>query len=146
MKYLSNIGHVALRELDILRKNRIYGFCMIVFPLLLVFFFTTMLDEGIPQDLPVGVIDQDNSATSHGLIRNLDAMQRHQGGQPAFYNDKAFIRTLRLKQAANLLTTQNMNITEVVYACGFSNPTSFSTLFKSVYGMSPREYMKEHHK
>ena len=57
-----------------------------------------------------------------------------------------FIRTLRLKQAANLLTTQNMNITEVVYACGFSNPTSFSTLFKSVYGMSPREYMKEHHK
>ena len=57
-----------------------------------------------------------------------------------------FIRTLRLKQAANLLTTQNMNITEVVYACGFSNPTSFSTLFKSVYGMSPRDYMKEHHK
>ena len=75
MKYLSNIGHVALRELDILRKNRIYGFCMIVFPLLLVFFFTTMLDEGIPQDLPVGVVDQDNSATSRGLIRNLDAMQ-----------------------------------------------------------------------
>ena len=28
MKYLTNIGHVALRELDILiRKNRIYGFC-----------------------------------------------------------------------------------------------------------------------
>ena len=57
-----------------------------------------------------------------------------------------FIRSLRLKQAAHLLATQNMNITEVVYACGFSNAASFSTMFKSVYGMSPREYMKEHQK
>ena len=61
MKYLTNIGHVALRELDIIvHKNRIYGFCMVVFPVLLVVFFTTMLDEGLPQDLPVGVVDQDN--------------------------------------------------------------------------------------
>ena len=37
MKYLTNIGNIALRELDIiLRKNRIYGFCMVVFPVLLV--------------------------------------------------------------------------------------------------------------
>jgi AraC-like DNA-binding protein len=57
-----------------------------------------------------------------------------------------FIRSLRLKQAAHLLATRNMNITEVVYACGFSNAASFSTMFKNVYGMSPREYMKEHQK
>ena len=57
-----------------------------------------------------------------------------------------FIRNIRLKQAANLLANQNMNITEVVYACGFSNAASFSTMFKNVYGMSPRDYMKEHHK
>ena len=57
-----------------------------------------------------------------------------------------FIRQLRLKQAAHLLANNNMNITEVVYACGFSNAASFSTMFKSVYGMSPREYMKEHKK
>ena len=76
MKYLRQIGNIALRELDIVvRKNRIYGFCTIVFPLLLVLFFTTMLDQGLPQDLPIGVVDQDNSATSRGLIRNLDAMQ-----------------------------------------------------------------------
>jgi ABC-2 type transport system permease protein len=76
VKYLRQIGNIALRELDIVvRKNRIYGFCTIVFPLLLVLFFTTMLDQGLPQDLPIGVVDQDNSATSRGLIRNLDAMQ-----------------------------------------------------------------------
>ena len=75
MKYISQIFNIALRELDILRRNRIYGFCMIVFPLLLVVFFTTMLDDGTALDLPVGVVDQDNSATSRGLVRNLDAMQ-----------------------------------------------------------------------
>ena len=97
MKYISQIFNIALRELDILRRNRIYGFCMIVFPLLLVVFFTTMLDDGTAPDLPVGVVVLDNSATSRGLIRNLDAMQssrvvyrfanvtearkRHAGGQ-----------------------------------------------------------------
>ena len=75
MKFLSQILDIALRELGILWRNRIYGFCMIVFPLVLVIFFTTMLDEGTPHDLSIGVVDQDNSATSRGLIRNLDAMQ-----------------------------------------------------------------------
>ncbi len=76
MKYISQFFDIALRELNIIvRKNRIYGFCMVVFPVLLVLFFTTMLDEGLPQDLPIGVVDHDNSATSRGLIRNLDAMQ-----------------------------------------------------------------------
>ena len=55
-----------------------------------------------------------------------------------------FIRNLRLKQAANLLANQHQNVTEVMYACGFSNAASFSTIFKKFYGMSPRDYMKEH--
>ncbi len=54
-----------------------------------------------------------------------------------------FIRNIRLKQAANLLAGQNVNITEVMYACGFNNAASFSTIFKKFYGMSPREYMNE---
>ena len=54
-----------------------------------------------------------------------------------------FIRNIRLKQAANLLASHNMNITEVMYACGFNNSASFSTIFKKFYGMSPREYMNE---
>ena len=54
-----------------------------------------------------------------------------------------FIRNIRLKQAANLLASHNMNITEVMYACGFNNAASFSTIFKKFYGMSPRDYMNE---
>ena len=76
MKRISQFFDIVLRELNIIvRKNRIYGFCMVVFPVLLVVFFTTMLDDGLPQDLPIGVVDHDNSATSRSLIRNLDAMQ-----------------------------------------------------------------------
>jgi transcriptional regulator GlxA family with amidase domain len=55
-----------------------------------------------------------------------------------------FVRNIRLKQAANLLTNQGMNITEVAYACGFSNAGTFSKIFKTVYGMSPREFMEGH--
>ena len=54
-----------------------------------------------------------------------------------------FIRNIRLKQAAKLLASQNMNITEVMFACGFNNAASFSTIFKKFYGMSPREYMNK---
>jgi signal transduction histidine kinase/ligand-binding sensor domain-containing protein/DNA-binding response OmpR family regulator len=55
-----------------------------------------------------------------------------------------FIRSIRLKKAAQLLTERGMNVTEVMYACGFANSASFSTIFRKYYGMSPRDYMREH--
>ncbi|MBQ8949496.1 MAG: ABC transporter permease [Prevotella sp.] len=48
---------------------------MIVFPLLAMIFFTSLMDEGLPEDMPVGVVDLDNSSTSRALIRRLDAFQ-----------------------------------------------------------------------
>ena len=75
MKYISQILDITVRELRILRKNPIYAFCMVVVPLMTVLFFTSMLDEGLPEDLPVGVVDQDDSSMSRGLIRTLDGMQ-----------------------------------------------------------------------
>lgn len=75
MNYISQIIDIALREVHILTKNHIYAFCMVVFPLMTMFFFTTFLSEGMPQDMPIGVVDLDNSATSRNLMRRLDAMQ-----------------------------------------------------------------------
>lgn len=54
------------------------------------------------------------------------------------------IRELRMKNAAHLLEKHRMNISEVMYTCGFNNPASFSTGFKHIYGLSPREYMRQH--
>ena len=75
MRHLINIWVIAKREMMILMKNPIYLCCMVVFPLLTMLFFTSMLDEGVPQDMPVGVVDLDNSSTSRALVRRLDGFQ-----------------------------------------------------------------------
>ena len=75
MNTLHQIWAVVRRECKILFKNRIYGFAMVVFPLLAMVFFTSLMDEGLPEDMPIGVVDLDNTSTSRGLIRRLDAFQ-----------------------------------------------------------------------
>ena len=75
MKYLGLIWTIARRECKILYVNRIYFFSMVVFPILALVFFTSLMDEGLPEDMPVGVVDLDNTSTSRGLIRRLDAFQ-----------------------------------------------------------------------
>ena len=75
MKTLRLIYNVALRELLIIRRNHIYRFCMVVFPLLTMVFFTSLMDDGLPTEMPVGVVDLDNTSTSRSLVRRLDAFQ-----------------------------------------------------------------------
>ena len=64
-----------MRELLILRQNHIYRFCMVLFPILVMFFFTSMLDDGLPTDMPVGIVDLDNTSTSRSLERRLVSFQ-----------------------------------------------------------------------
>ena len=75
MKRLRQIYEVMMRELLILRKNHIYRFCMVLFPLLVIFFFTSMMDDGLPTSMPVGVVDLDNTSTSRALGLKLDGFQ-----------------------------------------------------------------------
>ncbi len=51
-----------------------------------------------------------------------------------------FIRTQRLKRAANLLEQHSGNVTEIAYMVGFQNPAHFATSFKKQYGVSPSKY------
>lgn len=66
---------MALREVRIMLHNPMYGCCMVVFPILAMIFFTSLMDEGLPEDMPVGVVDLDNTTTSRSLIRRLDGFQ-----------------------------------------------------------------------
>lgn len=52
-----------------------------------------------------------------------------------------FIKSIRLKQAAELLANNKLTVSEVCYALGFTNLSHFSTVFREFYGMSPKEYM-----
>ena len=66
---------IALRECGFLRYNAMYLCCMIFFPILVTVFFTTLMNEGQPQHMPIGVVDNDNTSTSRSLIRKLDSFQ-----------------------------------------------------------------------
>ncbi len=53
---------------------------------------------------------------------------------------KNFIRNIRLKQAATLLTEKGQMVSETAYATGFTSISHFSTSFREFYGVSPTEY------
>lgn len=72
---LSSILEVMRREWGILRTRPIYFFGMVLAPFLTAFLLLYMMAGGLPQDMPVAVVDEDGSATSRALVRSLDAFQ-----------------------------------------------------------------------
>lgn len=72
---IKRVLNVARRECGILVMNPIYASCMVVFPLLVVFFFTDIMHEGQPQEMPIGVVDLDNTSMTRALVRKLDGFQ-----------------------------------------------------------------------
>ena len=72
---MSYVWKIVIRELRILWKNPIYFFCMVVFPILVVMFFTSLLSQGMPEHLPIGLVDADNTSTTRALSHRLDAFQ-----------------------------------------------------------------------
>lgn len=55
-----------------------------------------------------------------------------------------FIRNVRLKQAAVLLSQKRQSIAQVADEVGFANPNTFSTAFKELFGVPPTTYMEDH--
>jgi signal transduction histidine kinase/DNA-binding response OmpR family regulator len=51
-----------------------------------------------------------------------------------------YINNFRLEKAKELLISTSMNISEIAYSCGFASPNYFSTIFKSKYGLSPKDF------
>ncbi|HLO59666.1 MAG TPA: two-component regulator propeller domain-containing protein [Bacteroidales bacterium] len=52
-----------------------------------------------------------------------------------------FIRTIRLKEAARLLSQNRLTVSEIAYQVGFTAPSYFSTCFVKQFGVSPSEYL-----
>ncbi len=48
---------------------------MVIFPIIAIIFFTSLMGSGQPTDMPVGIVDNDNTQTSRSLARQLDAFQ-----------------------------------------------------------------------
>ena len=52
-----------------------------------------------------------------------------------------FIRSIRLKKAAQLIKTGKYSITEVIFMVGFSDSKYFRTCFKKQYKLTPSGYL-----
>ena len=70
------IRMVALREIHRLVAKPLYIFCMLIAPLFCMVFFVSLMKEGLPTNLPIAVVDLDNSSTTRSLIRQLNAFEQ----------------------------------------------------------------------
>ena len=57
---------------------------------------------------------------------------------------REFIRIIRLKKAAELLVTTDMNITEISERVGFGSQSYFTTSFTEYFGINPSKYVEKH--
>ena len=57
---------------------------------------------------------------------------------------KEFVKDIRLKRAAQLITQDKLNISEIAYEVGFNDTSYFRKCFKEKFGMSASKYMKQH--
>jgi len=58
----------------------------------------------------------------------------------------AFIRSIRIRRAAMLMLTENMNIAQASAEVGFEDPKYFRQQFVKLFGITPSEYIKKYKK
>lgn len=82
----------------------------------------------------VDVLAQEAGISRTGFFTKLKAVS---GMTP---ND--FIRVMRLKKAAELLSQGEMQVSEVCFQVGFSSPSYFTKCFQAQFGVAPAEFKR----
>lgn len=75
MYFWKNIRAVIIRELEVFKKRPVYFLGSVGVVSFCAVFFLTFLGDGLPHDIPIGVVDEDNSSVSRMFVRHLDATQ-----------------------------------------------------------------------
>ena len=70
---MDNFLNVFRRELRRMTSRRIYFASCIVLPLFSLVFMATIFDHGQMENLPVGVVDADQTSLSRSIVRMVDA-------------------------------------------------------------------------
>ncbi len=102
-----------------------------------------LLDE-ITRAIEEHMIDSDFNVTMLQKVMGIGDKQLYRklksltGRTPVEY-----IREMRMRKAANLLSEGKFSVSEVMYTVGFSNSSYFSKCFTKTFGMNPTEYMKK---
>ena len=66
--------NVFFRELHRMTSRRIYLGAAVLLPLFLLLFMATIFGNGQMRNLPIGIVDADNTATSRSIVRNIAAV------------------------------------------------------------------------
>lgn len=93
------------------------------------------------QERPETPISNDELARQCGISKShfINLFKQHTGCSPKQYRLRELIQ-----KACVLLDTTVLNIQEISFSLGIDDPLYFSRLFKSIQGVSPREYRKQH--
>ena len=113
-EYLRNLFHSNENKIDILLEKYI--------------------EQHLDEDLSVVKLCS-HFHLSHSEIYSI--FKEYFSSTPAQY-----IKIRRLKNACNLLKETNMPVNKIAAKCGIPDYNYFSKLFKSSFGMSPREFRK----
>ena len=70
----SPITRVVQREWRRMISRRLYFGVCLVLPLFTLFFMATIFGNGQMENIPIGIVDQDNTATSRDITRRMSAV------------------------------------------------------------------------
>ena len=61
------------------------------------------------------------------------------------FSTTEFIRDVRLRESAKILSSGKYNISEVAYLVGFNSVSYYNLCFKKKYNKTPSQYLDEIH-
>lgn len=89
--------------------------------------------------------DFSENLTLDYLSKTLDIHPVHLSRDFSKYfncNFGEYLRKLKVEKSYSLLSDKQLSLTEIAYGCGFSDQSHFNRCFKSVSGMSPKNFRK----
>ncbi|WP_179218051.1 response regulator [Dokdonia pacifica] len=100
--------------------------------------------DNLKEIVDTQIIESDFTTESFSKALGMSRMQLHRKLKALTgLSATEFIRSQRLKLAAQLLKKSDINVSQVGYAVGFNNHSYFTKCFKEHYGVSPSDYAKK---
>ena len=69
---ITRIWEVVKREVNRMSSRGLYFMVALIFPILSILFFTSLLKEGVPTKMPIAIVDLDQTVTSRKIARTID--------------------------------------------------------------------------
>ena len=94
---------VLLREWRRMTSRRLYLCVCIILPLFTLFFMATIFGNGQMENIPIGIVDQDNTASSRAITRNISAVPTFKVTRH-FVNEEAARKAVQKKEIYGYLS------------------------------------------